>query len=115
FVTASATSSSADTIPSATGSGLKLDTNGTRSAVSEIGVYESIAIVATWIATNVPVRIPAKRWTSSRAKRGHFGSRRLPDSVRPSATTAERSKYATIPAARAAYQSTGLEVRCTPA
>ena len=61
----------------------------------------------------VPTRIPPKRCTSSSAKRGQRSSFRRDDIVSPSETTIVSSTYATTPAARAAYQSTGLDVRCT--
>ena len=62
---------------------------------------------------NVPTRMPPKRCTSSRANRGQCFIDFFPVINRPIATFAERSTYATIPPARAAYQSIGLEVRCT--
>jgi len=51
----------------------------------------SMATDTTWMTTNVPTRIPPKRWTSSIA---NFGQRRrdfFPAIVIPTATTADRS------------------------
>src|SRR5947207_8410391 len=62
---------------------------------------------------NVPTRMPPKRWTSSRANRGQCLIDFLPVISSTIVTFTERRTYATTPPARAAYQSTGLEVRCT--
>ena len=61
----------------------------------------------------LPTRSPPTRWTSSTANIGQRRQRRpgaRPAIAMPSVTTPESSRYATMPAARAAYQSTGFEV-----
>jgi hypothetical protein len=50
--------------------------------------------------------IPAKRWTSSMAKRGQRASRGRPARVKPSTALAVRSVKPRIPPVRATYQAT---------
>ena len=88
--------------------------SGTITCSGENGRYESIATVRTCSATKNPTSSPPKRCTSSTANFGHLLDRALPAIVSPSASTIVSTTYAAIPAARAAYQSMGLAVRCTP-
>jgi hypothetical protein len=69
--------------------------NGIASCDREKGRNESMAIVATWSATNVPTRSPPARCTSSTANMGHRFQRRpgaRPAIVTPITTTALRRR-----------------------
>ena len=62
---------------------------------------------------NTPVRIARKRCTSSTANFGHLNVA-LPAISTPSSTDDESSRYATIPAERAKYQTPGLTLPALP-
>src|SRR5436309_10705957 len=99
-------------MPGANQSGRYRDRKGTTSDLIENGSQASIAIVDTWITMNVPASRPAKRWTSSTTKRGQRRNVFLPAIVKPRPTPIVTTTYAANPAARATYQSSGLDVRC---